>query len=123
MRMPDNIRYYREQAGMYQSDLGKMLGVSAQAVSKWELGKAEPDRDCIAKMCGLFKVSADTLMDIHVITNEKKEEAISLSDAERALLEDYRQLSAQGKAYIRTTITIATNSMRENDTVSVLGAG
>ena len=64
MKMSDNIRHYRDKAGMLQSELGKKLGVSAQAVSKWELGKAEPDRDCIAKMCSLFGISANELMGI-----------------------------------------------------------
>jgi len=66
MSMAENIRYYREKAGMYQADLGRELGVSAQAVSKWELGKAEPDKTCIEKMCRLFDVSADRLMDISI---------------------------------------------------------
>lgn len=62
MEMAANIRCYRERAGMYQTDLGKALGVSAQAVSKWELGKAEPDRDSILKMCSIFGISADELL-------------------------------------------------------------
>lgn len=62
MDMAMNIRYFRERANMYQADLGKALGVSAQAVSKWELGKAQPDRDSILKMCGLFGITADQLL-------------------------------------------------------------
>ena len=64
MSIAKNIRLYRERAGMYQSALGEYLGVSAQAVSKWELGKAEPDTKCIEKMCKLFGITADKLMDI-----------------------------------------------------------
>ena len=60
--MAANIRRYRELADMYQSDLGKALGVSAQAVSKWELGKAEPDGECILKMCKIFGITADELL-------------------------------------------------------------
>ena len=59
MSIAKNIRLYRERAGMYQSALGEYLGVSAQAVSKWELGKAEPDTKCIEKMCKLFGITAD----------------------------------------------------------------
>ena len=47
---------------MLQSDLGEALGVSAQAVSKWELGKAEPNIACILKMCELFGVTADQIL-------------------------------------------------------------
>lgn len=71
MKISENIRYYRERAGMYQSDLGKYLGVSAQAVSKWELGKAEPDSTSIIKMCALFGISSDELLG-----REPKEEPL-----------------------------------------------
>ena len=66
MKISENIRYYRERAGMYQSDLGKYLGVSAQAVSKWELGKAEPDSTSIIKMCALFGISSDELLGLEL---------------------------------------------------------
>lgn len=62
MKLADNIRYYREKADMYQSDLGKALGVSAQAVSKWELGKSEPDWKSLTKMCQLFGITSDQLL-------------------------------------------------------------
>ena len=123
MRMPDNIRYYREQAGMYQSDLGKALGVSAQAVSKWELAKAEPDRDSIEKMCGLFKVSADTLMDIHVLDMKPATVEPALTEAEKSLISNFRSLSPDGQAYILQTMAMAINTMGQNETVSVVGAG
>ena len=64
MSMSDNIRRYRLKAGMHQTDLGKALGVTAQAVSKWELGKAEPDKGSIETMCNLFGITANELMDI-----------------------------------------------------------
>lgn len=71
MDLASSIRYYREKANMYQSDLGKALGVSAQAVSKWELGKSEPDRDCILKMCALFNISADELLGREAVVSQE----------------------------------------------------
>ena len=62
MGLAENIRANRDKLGMYQAELGRALGVSAQAVSKWELGKAEPDSESIMKMCRLFNVSADDLL-------------------------------------------------------------
>ena len=64
MGLAENIRFFREMRNMYQSDLGQILGVSAQAVSKWELGKAEPDQDCIVKMCRLFGITSDQLFGL-----------------------------------------------------------
>lgn len=71
MDLASSIRYYRERANMFQSDLGKALGVSAQAVSKWELGKSEPDRDCILKMCTLFNISADELLGREPVVSQE----------------------------------------------------
>ena len=62
MRIHANIRYYREKSGMLQSDLGKLLGISAQAISKWEVGRSEPDIESILKMCDLFNITADELL-------------------------------------------------------------
>lgn len=83
MSLAENIRFYRKREGMYQSDLGQYLGVSAQAVSKWELGKAEPDKECIGKMCALFQVSSDTLMGIttpHVSSEPWNPDAMDYAD-------------------------------------------
>lgn len=64
MALSDNIRLYRERAGMYQSELGRILGVSAQAVSKWEVGKSEPDQASILKMCQIFECTANQLFGL-----------------------------------------------------------
>ena len=39
----DKIKDYREKNGISQNSFGKMLGVSPQAVCKWELGRTYPD--------------------------------------------------------------------------------
>lgn len=61
MALKDTIKQYRVASGMSQADLGKALGISAQAVSKWENGKAEPDTTSIIRMCSLFDTTPDKL--------------------------------------------------------------
>ena len=61
MNYSDMIRKLREEKGLKQSQLGELLGMSSQAVSKWETGKSAPDLDTVSKMCELFDVSADYL--------------------------------------------------------------
>lgn len=39
----EKIRAYRQKNSLSQSDFGKLLGVSAQAVCKWENGICYPD--------------------------------------------------------------------------------
>lgn len=59
------IRSMRERKLMTQKDLGDLLGITAQAVSKWEIGKAEPDSESIRRLCQIFEVSADELFGMH----------------------------------------------------------
>lgn len=60
----DRIKYHRIRCKLTQADIGKVCGVSAQAISKWELNKAEPDSQSIRKMCELFGIDANELIDI-----------------------------------------------------------
>ena len=56
------ITDYRKKLNLTQKDLGEKLNVSAQAVSKWENGQAEPDASTIIKLCEIFKISTDELL-------------------------------------------------------------
>lgn len=47
----------RKKKGYTQADLGNLLNVSAQAVSKWERGEAFPDFDTFSRIAKLFGVS------------------------------------------------------------------
>ena len=60
------IKELRKKADLTQDRLAEMLGVSAQAVSKWEVGSASPDLSLIAPLCRVFGVTADELLGIEV---------------------------------------------------------
>ncbi|MDM8239896.1 helix-turn-helix domain-containing protein [Pseudoflavonifractor phocaeensis] len=62
MELKDRIALARKQAGLSQEQLGEKLGVSRQAVSKWESGQNNPDVAYLAEMCRLFGVSSDWLL-------------------------------------------------------------
>lgn len=102
MEYYESIKNLRESRGMKQSKLGEYVGVSSQAISKWETGKAEPDIKAILKMCDLFDVSADYLLgrtewplfvwrDAHGNTAEEQPEVfqtVELTKDEVAMLRD-----------------------------------
>lgn len=56
------IRRLRLGKDMTQSALAEILGVSVQAVSKWERGTAVPDTDNIVQLSKLFGVTTDYLI-------------------------------------------------------------
>ncbi len=43
IKISDKIKRYRKKEGLSQGEFGKLLGVSAQAVFKWEQGICYPD--------------------------------------------------------------------------------
>ncbi|MBQ8410092.1 MAG: helix-turn-helix transcriptional regulator [Clostridia bacterium] len=52
---------YRKGSGLSQEDLAKKLGVTFQAVSKWENAKAAPDITFLPIMADVFECSIDDL--------------------------------------------------------------
>lgn len=53
---------YRKQRGMSQEQLAAELGLSRQAVSKWERAEASPDTDNLIALARLYNVSLDELL-------------------------------------------------------------
>ena len=56
----DNIARFRKAAGLTQEELGTTVGVSAQAVSRWECGGA-PDVALLPAIADALGVSIDSL--------------------------------------------------------------
>ncbi len=52
----------RHQAGLSQEELANLLGVTRQAVQKWEAGTSHPDMDNLVSLADYFKVSLDYLV-------------------------------------------------------------
>ena len=68
---------FRKKAGYSQEQLADKLGLSRQAVSKWERGEASPDTDNLIALSKLYGVSMDELLGLNLGSNEEKEEAKS----------------------------------------------
>ena len=63
MKLSDKILTLRKRGGMSQEELAEKLNVSRQAVSRWELGSAQPDANNILQISKLFGVTADYLLN------------------------------------------------------------
>lgn len=62
MKLPEKILYSRKRAGLSQEALADMVGVSRQAVSKWETGEALPETAKLAALGAALGVSMDWLL-------------------------------------------------------------
>ena len=68
MTLGETIKYYRSQLNMSQTELGDKIGVSRQAVTKWETDTGIPDINNIKSLAKVFHISIDTLLSHHIDT-------------------------------------------------------
>ena len=59
--LSNRIYTLRRRAGLSQDQLAELLGVSRQAVSRWENGSATPGLEKLQAMCRCFQVTMDQL--------------------------------------------------------------
>lgn len=62
MILADKIAEERKRNGWSQEELAEQLGVSRQAVSKWESAGSVPDLQKVIQLAELFGVSTDYLL-------------------------------------------------------------
>jgi len=62
MEVSERIRQFRKAGKISQERLAEALGVTRQAVSKWESGQSEPDVDRLVAISAVFGVTVDDLL-------------------------------------------------------------
>ena len=63
MKLNEKILTLRKKQGLSQEELAEKLNVSRQAVSRWEVGSAQPDATNVLQLSKLFGVTADYLLN------------------------------------------------------------
>ena len=77
MNLSDRIQYLRKARGISQEGLADQLGVSRQAVSKWESEQSMPDLDKIISMSDYFEVTTDYLLKgVEPVVQKEEEQSI-----------------------------------------------
>lgn len=76
MELSNKIKELRKQRNISQNELAKHLGVSFQAVSKWENGQTAPDLTLIPALAYFFKISIDELFEYSAYEREMRIEEI-----------------------------------------------
>ena len=74
MKIGEKIANLRVMAGMSQEQLAENLDVSRQSVSKWEMNQALPQIDKVLQLCGIFKISIDSLLQENIKIPQKDKE-------------------------------------------------
>ena len=98
MILADKILELRKRNGWSQEDLAIKLGVSRQAVSKWEGAQSMPDMERIIAMSRLFGVMTDVLVKDEIdITEKNKPEA---SENEESGMQVYKVSLEEANAFL-----------------------
>ena len=96
MTLGQRIQELRKKQGLSQEALGEKLGVSRQAISRWEMDGAVPEVDKLIALSKLFGVSLDELLQVEV----PKEAALPQDDRARRDRELIRWLAGLCAALI-----------------------
>ena len=64
MELYEKLYELRRASGMSQEELAEKLGVSRQAVSKWESGATQPELQKLIELSRLYSVSVDELLSL-----------------------------------------------------------
>lgn len=106
----NRIAKYRKAKGLTQEALANQMGVSSQAVSKWETDASCPDISALPQLCGILGITTDELL------TGNSSEVRMIPPAERKSLDELifrvKVLSAQGdKVRVNLPMTLVKVAM------------
>lgn len=84
-RLPERLRYFREQKKMSRKQVCAALNITSSAISYWESGARRPDADTLLKLCELYGIRSVSQLfgNTEPLTDE-------ITDSEKYLIELYR---------------------------------
>ena len=62
MEIAERLQKLRRKNGYSQEQTAELLGISRQAVSKWESGQGKPDLDNLVRLTEIYNTSADYIL-------------------------------------------------------------
>lgn len=111
MTVGTNIKRLRVNKGITQEQLGNAIGVSSQAVSKWENNTTLPDIGILPVLADYFGISIDELMGYRVNALTYKEQFVKFMMGNGIIrLGDFELRHGQRKNYYLDTEKFTTNA-------------
>lgn len=72
IKIGEKIKQLRKKADVNQERFAEYLGVTAQAVSKWEVGDCYPDIELLPSIANFFNITIDELMCFDIMIKQEK---------------------------------------------------
>lgn len=111
--MENRFKELRMEKGLSQEQLGDLLGISQQAINKYERGTAIPGIKRQEKMCEIFHCNLEYLLgksDIRVSPDNKNE---ILNAGENRLVAYYRSMSSVDQKRLLNIAEMLTDTMKK----------
>ena len=82
IELANRLAELRKQKGLSQEELADKLGVSRQAISKWERAEASPDTDNLIELAKIYDISLDELVGLSSPKKEEEKDGIHIKSGE-----------------------------------------
>lgn len=106
MSLGQNIRNFRKEKGYTQRELAELIGVSVQAISKWETDTGAPDISLVVPLATALEISTDALFSYELSVNPEDFEELrndygkqDVFRSPRASTKNYKTLCAYFSAH------------------------
>lgn len=100
MELYEKLYELRRASGMSQEELAEKLGVSRQAVSKWESGATQPELPKLIELSKIYQVSVDALLSLEHA--KKQQDHSPAAPAAEGAAQDAAERSPAAKPDFRT---------------------
>lgn len=112
MNLGNNISEKRKAKGLTQEELANILGVSPQAVSKWENNLSCPDISLLPEISKVFGISVDALLGVEA--SAEKTEYVKAESTHKEPETTYEEPVFSGKSATALLITTERNGKVSN---------
>ncbi len=111
----EKFKKLRQSQGLTQVQMADKLEVSPSAIGMYEQGRRKPDSDMLKKICQMFNVSVDYLLDVSVNSEDEEKSVTDFIDeitytlrAQKGLMFNGKPITARDKEKIAQAIKLAT---------------
>ena len=99
MTLEEQIKHYRKQAGLSQEKMAEKIGVSRQAITKWENGNGFPEVSLLLPLCNELEITVNELL-----SGERVSEEDYLKKAEGNMVNLVRETQESKKKIVLSTM-------------------
>ena len=104
MSIAERLQELRRKAGYSQEQVAEKLGISRQAISKWESGQGNPEIDNVVKLTEIYNVSADYIL-------LGRENNISVSELDKKTEPEKKTMSKEATGTLAVISVIAATAL------------